>query len=174
MQSEDVDSIELNSLRLDFDPENELINYYAEGFIDIGYIILFAAAFPLGPAVALLMNILEIRNRVTVLLYILRRPTCKRSTGIGEWLNIWELMSFVSVFTNFALLYVKNTDIFEYLFGPGNVYDVDETSKMWFYIVVIVFIVFIKYIFQVVIKDKPEWVKKEEDRAAFLKNAEQE
>ena len=49
----EIDSVELNSIRSVFKIET-LIDYYAEGFIDFGYITLFAAAFPMGPFIALI------------------------------------------------------------------------------------------------------------------------
>ena len=45
----------------DFDTFSNLINYYSDSFIDLGYIILFAAAFPLGPTVAIIANCFEIK-----------------------------------------------------------------------------------------------------------------
>lgn len=90
----DADSIELNSLRGEY---IDTINYYADGFIDLGYVTLFAAAFPIGPLICLVMNSLEIRNKLNGFMYILKRPTCQRCAGIGEWLFIWEGFSYVSV-----------------------------------------------------------------------------
>jgi hypothetical protein len=78
-----------------------------EGMIDMGYITLFASAFPMGPAIALLANIVEIKMKIFSFLYVYKRPTCERCSGIGEWLNVLEGMSLVSVFTNFSLLYLK-------------------------------------------------------------------
>ena len=78
-----------------------------EGMIDMGYITLFAAAFPMGPAIALFANVVEIKMKIFSFLYVYKRPTCERCSGIGEWLNVMEGMSMVSVFTNFSLLYLK-------------------------------------------------------------------
>jgi len=98
----------LNSLRGDFTIEH-LIDYYAEGFIDLGYITLFATAFPLGPIVAMISHIIEIRMKIYVFLNVYKRPFSSRCTGIGEWFYIWEIISFLSVFTNFAMLYFHHT-----------------------------------------------------------------
>lgn len=93
----DVDSIELNSLRGEL---FDTVNFYADGFIDLGYITLFASAFPIGPFIGLMMNSLEIRNKLNVFMYVLKRPTCQRCAGIGDWLFIWECFSFISVVNN--------------------------------------------------------------------------
>ena len=94
IQNLDIDSVELNSLRIDF---VGTVNYYADSFIDIGYITLFAAAFPIGPIIALLMNALEINNKLIVLLEIYKRPKCEKCSGIFDWMNIWEGLSIASV-----------------------------------------------------------------------------
>ena len=90
----DVDAVELNSLKLDFEGT---INYFMEGIIDYGYITLFAAAFPIGPAIAFFVSIPEIRMKIFTFLYVYKRPNCERCAGIGEWLNILEAMSSFSV-----------------------------------------------------------------------------
>ena len=41
-----------------------------ESMIDQGYITLFAAAFPLGPAINLITNIIEIRMKIFTFLYV--------------------------------------------------------------------------------------------------------
>ncbi len=91
-------------MKLDFEGT---LNYFMEGMIDMGYITLFAAAFPMGPAIALLANIVEIKMKIFSFLHVYKHPTCERCSGIGEWLTVIEGMSMGSVFTNFALLYLK-------------------------------------------------------------------
>ena len=94
MTNIDVDSIELNSLKPEF---KGTANYFMDSMIDIGYITLFAAAFPIGPMIALLANVVEIKIKIFSLLHLFKRPRCDRCAGIGEWLNIMEIMSIVSV-----------------------------------------------------------------------------
>jgi len=45
-----------------------------ESMIDFGYITLFSAAFPIGPLIAMLMNILEIRMKIYSFIYVYKRP----------------------------------------------------------------------------------------------------
>lgn len=47
-----------------------MLPHYADGLVDLGYITLFAAAFPLGPCIALLANLLEIRMKIYVFMYV--------------------------------------------------------------------------------------------------------
>lgn len=111
---------------------------------------------------------MEIRSKLQLLLYIFRRPMCERSIGIGTWLNIWEFISFISVFTNFALLYFKETDFEEHL--PDIIYDADkkeQSRKMWIYIWVIVVIIALKRLFKKFILDKPQSVLLVEEKLYF-------
>lgn len=47
-----------------------------EGIIDLGYITLFAAAFPIGPAIAVAANVVEIRTKLISFLEVYKRPEC--------------------------------------------------------------------------------------------------
>jgi anoctamin-8 len=67
----DADAVELNSIKLDFEGT---LNYFMEGMIDMGYITLFAAAFPIGPFIALIANIMEIKMKMFSFLYVYKRP----------------------------------------------------------------------------------------------------
>ena len=105
----------------DFDTFRVLIDYYSNGLIDLGYIILFAAAFPIGPLVAIIANPFEIRLKINVLLNIYKRPTCHRCAGISLWLYFWEVMSFISVVINNKFSFFLNIFfkifIFKYFFN---------------------------------------------------------
>jgi len=92
----DVDAVELNGMKLTAD-NNLVINYFMESMIDFGYITLFSAAFPIGPLISLLMNLLEIRMKIITYLYVYKKPSAERAPGIGDWLDIWEYMSFFGV-----------------------------------------------------------------------------
>lgn len=71
--------------------------YYADGIVALGYITLFAAAFPAGPIISLIANYVEIRSKIYAYLYIFRRTNCVRGVGIGKWIDIWELITLTSI-----------------------------------------------------------------------------
>ena len=77
---------------------------YCALVIQFGYVSFFSVAFPLAPLCALLANILEIRAGAYKLLHVFRRPLAVRSTGIGVWLTVLQVMSIVAVLTNCALI----------------------------------------------------------------------
>jgi anoctamin-8 len=163
-----LDDIELNGQRFPF---IDAVDYYSEMIIQFGFITMFAAAFPLGPALALLSNLAEIRMRVFKHLHIDERPLAEKAGGIGAWLGVWEKLSLLAVFTNFMLLYLKPeamaiiTSFFE---------NVDPASILWIYIASEHCVILFKFIFAFFIPDMPKWVRAIEERNAYLENKDKE
>lgn len=99
-QDVDVDAIELNAKRRVF---LDLVDYYSDSFIEYGYITWFAAAFPSGPFISMVINSVELRGKLYGLLYVFQRPPCLRGSGIGAWMDIWEVMSRILLYNNIVL-----------------------------------------------------------------------
>jgi anoctamin-8 len=51
-----------------------MTNYFMETMIDFGFITLFSAAFPIGPAIAIVINMIEIRMKIYSFNSVYRRP----------------------------------------------------------------------------------------------------
>ena len=68
--------------------------------IRLGFISLFAVAFPLGPLCAFLNNILEIRIDAFKVVTQFKRPLPKKAQDIGIWLPILDVISKLSILTN--------------------------------------------------------------------------
>lgn len=58
--------------------------------IQFGFVAIFAVAYPLGAAFALLNNLLEIRLDGYVLLTMMRRPRYSDSESIGSWMSVLQ------------------------------------------------------------------------------------
>lgn len=76
----DADAIELNSFRSEF---GGTVEYYMEAVTDYGYCILFSAAFPLGPIIGIVTNMMDIQIKLYTLIYMTKRIKCERNPGIG-------------------------------------------------------------------------------------------
>lgn len=72
--------------------------------VQFGYVTLFAAAFPLTAALALLNNMIEIRTDAYKLLQATQRPSPKRAADIGTWMVILDIIATCSILTNCALV----------------------------------------------------------------------
>lgn len=57
----ELQQVELNSLRIGF---VDLVDFYGESFVLLGFITLFASAFPLGPIIALVNSIVDSRYEI--------------------------------------------------------------------------------------------------------------
>lgn len=107
---------------------------YNELLIQVGYIVLFASAFPLAALACYANNLIEIRSDAFKLLVNTQRPKYKAAQGIGHWNHMLVLLGVVGVFTNAGI--VANTSgEFErwlpfYFFG----FEVDTYNKHLFLI----------------------------------------
>jgi len=81
-----------------------VIDDYAEMIIQLGYVNLFAAAFPFMAALALLNNLVEIRVDAYKLLALCRRPPHKSAQDIGMFQSVMEVLTTLGIMTNCALV----------------------------------------------------------------------
>ena len=95
-----VSSAWLESGHLQYEPFED----YCQLVVQFGYVSFFSLAFPLAPLCALLTNVLELRLGAYKLLRVYRRPLAVRSSGIGVWLSVLQVMSIIAVLSNCALL----------------------------------------------------------------------
>ncbi len=78
----------------------DLLDEYLEMVIQYGFVTLFVAAFPLAPFFAWLNNVIEIRVDSNKYLTTLRRPLAQRAQDIGAWVNILQIITYISVLSN--------------------------------------------------------------------------
>lgn len=77
---------------------------YLELMVQFGYNTLFAVAFPLAPFLAFCSNLVEIGVDRFKILYLFRRPTPLGAKTIGQWSNVLDSLTMISILTNSALL----------------------------------------------------------------------
>ncbi|XP_065224675.1 anoctamin-2-like [Planococcus citri] len=77
---------------------------YLEVVIQFGFVTLFASAFPLAPAFALLNNIFELRLDAKKILKYYRRPVPHRVPNIGAWYRILDVVGKIAVVSNAAII----------------------------------------------------------------------
>ncbi|KPA76487.1 hypothetical protein ABB37_07796 [Leptomonas pyrrhocoris] len=86
------------------DPYDVYVDF-VEMIIQFGYILLFAAAYPLASFVALLSNIVEVRSDLFKMCYVVRRPVPR--LGLQEnatWCGVMRVFAMAAVITNTFLL----------------------------------------------------------------------
>jgi hypothetical protein len=98
-----------------------LFEEYSEMVIQFGHVTLFACACPIAPALALLNNVVEIRGDVLTLAWG-KRPflTSANSTGIGEWMELLDAISFLAVLTNLGVVALHMNALLVFILGSDH------------------------------------------------------
>ncbi|XP_069962838.1 anoctamin-8 isoform X3 [Bactrocera oleae] len=77
---------------------------HLEMLVQMGYVVLFSAAFPLAGLCALVNNLMEIRSDAFKLAHVHQRPFGQRVANIGTWQNAFSILSLAAVIVNCALI----------------------------------------------------------------------
>ncbi|CAF1280566.1 unnamed protein product [Adineta steineri] len=81
-----------------------LFEEYLEIVLQFGFITIFVAAFPIAPLFALLNNWIEIRLDARKLICETRRPIAFRSSTIGIWFHILQILAYLAIVANAFLI----------------------------------------------------------------------
>ncbi|XP_075255533.1 anoctamin-7-like isoform X2 [Convolutriloba macropyga] len=84
--------------------ENFTLEEYLEKTIAFGYQVLFAPSIPLGPLVALIFWLVDIRLDPQRMLWQYRRPVAYIAEDIGTWYAILEFIAWVAVVVNAGVI----------------------------------------------------------------------
>ena len=109
-----------------FYPYETPLDDYMEIVITYGYIVMFSAAFPLLPLLALIMGVIEFRVDAFKLCNLTKRPVPYPANSIGKWQGITNSISVIGALTNTAI-FIFTTDIFDFA----------STSEKWIMFMVI-------------------------------------
>jgi len=85
-------------------PQEDLFPEYLELWIQFGQVTLFSAVFPLAALLALMNNIIEMKTDALKMLRFERRGIGRRASGIGSWLDAFDVVGFLAVVTNLGLI----------------------------------------------------------------------
>ena len=84
-----------------------VVSEYAELVIQFAFVTLFACAFPGGPALVLLINVIGVRGEMYVSLYATQRPPTSIAGGIIKaWANILEIIGYMAILCNVLILVI--------------------------------------------------------------------
>jgi hypothetical protein len=132
------------NLDFQFDLNDFDVNYvdgtfeeYLELVIQFGYVTLFAMSFSLLPIIYFLSNIIEMQVDKTKLLKFYKRPVPTGVNSIGNWFYIFEILSFIAIFTNLAII----------IFTSNNYYELNSYYKVILYMCLVFFYIVTKILF---------------------------
>ncbi|XP_071087079.1 anoctamin-7-like [Haliotis cracherodii] len=122
---------------------------YTEKVIQYGFLMLFAASFPLAPLLALITNLIDIRVDAKRMLWFNRRPVGFIAQDIGMWYDILTFVNFCGVLTNAFLIAFTSS------WGSN----FDLVGKLWIVIGFEHIVFVLKYILAYMIPDVPTEVR---------------
>eukprot|EP01119_Soliformovum_irregulare_P010297 TRINITY_DN2524_c0_g1_i1.p1 TRINITY_DN2524_c0_g1~~TRINITY_DN2524_c0_g1_i1.p1 ORF type:complete len:732 (-),score=157.04 TRINITY_DN2524_c0_g1_i1:18-2213(-) len=134
------------------EPYQSTVSDFNELVIQFGFLMLFAAAFPLAPAMALLNNFIEIRTDALKLLVEFNRPSYRGCNGIGVWYDIMEFIGVIGVLTNCLLITLTHRTL----------QDLFQNDMILVIIVALGlehFLLFLKFLVSILIPDQPASVR---------------
>ena len=141
-----------------FDTVNSFLLWYSDTATFFGYTVLFTAALPVAPAFMLVHKYYSIRFDAWQVLYDYRRPIRTSAEDIGNWQQIFELISVIGVITNAGLI-VFTMSVLNWMTISG---------REWIFIGFQWFIFFVQLIVRVAIRDVPAYVTIQQERQAFF------
>ena len=149
--------LEMDSYEGVFDDYFELVRQFSQ-------ITLFAAAFPLGAALAALNNCIEVKADTYKLVHMTRRSAPRRALNIGAWIRAFEFISVSSIMTNLGIITVTAS------YAKAVVGTFAEDEYFVFFIVIVVehLIFVLRALFTTIISNTPTWVRDSRAKERFL------
>jgi hypothetical protein len=105
--------------------EYDSFDDYMEIVIQLGYVTLFASAYPLASWISIVANMIEIRSDGFKIARLCRRPHPIRCSGLGMWNTLVSCVIWASAFTNCMIAGFTSNQLIRYM---PNLYVRDESS----------------------------------------------
>jgi anoctamin-10 len=162
--------------------EYEQFDDYMEIVIQLGYVTLFASAYPLASLVSIAANWVEMRADCFKLGKLCQRPAPYRASGLGMWKSLMACVIWASALTNCLLFGFTSDQMMQYM---PRFYAQDEQGytllvddKGW----IVVFVIFglerllilSGLLVYVIVPEVPEDVMDELERRRFVRAQEHE
>ncbi len=149
---------------------------YIEMIIQLGYITLFASAYPLAPFVAIIANFIELRLDAFKLTYVTMRPRPMPSSDIGTWKVLIKIIVWMSAITNCFIFCFSSMQMYQYLPEYFTVDKYGEHDLKAGSGIVVIFLLFgierllivLGLLIDLFVPDMPEAIVKKEKRKQFL------
>jgi len=154
-----------------YDVDDDVFKEYNFVMIQLGYIVLFAPAFPIASLVSYLSFLVEIRSDAFKLLAVCQRPRYRGAQDIGSWVHVIEGLAVASVVTNVLLIGYTSSMLTRNLpLTLGGVTLVTEETKLLALLALIVAILVVRAVVNCFIPNYPDGVAVERARAGWIKH----
>jgi anoctamin-10 len=151
-----------------------------EVIIQIGYVTLFASAYPLASLISVIANSIEMRSDMFKLTFLCRRPRSIRCDGLNMWKKLLECIVWLSALTNCLIFGYTSGQLREWLPSFYESDDLEHSQfrddKGWIVMFVIFgverLLLYLGLLIENLIPDTPEDVMNELERRHFVKEEE--
>ena len=112
------DPLELKDVEMHMEVEKQikmkkrpaaLVGYYNEAISQMSLVVYYACVFPLAPLFSVVTNLIDFDIKLRSLGTYDRRQWSEIASGIGDWSGVMELMSFIAIPLNIAVIYFART-----------------------------------------------------------------
>jgi roadblock/LC7 domain-containing protein len=153
--------------------DQSLYSEYSTLVIQLGYVVLFAPAFPIAALVSYVNTVTEMRSDAYKFLYSTQRPRLAWAQDIGSWQTVLWFMGTVGVFTNLGLLGLTARQLDMLLpFHVFGVWEVNSGNKASFIFLVEHVILAIQFAVAHYVPDMPRSVARAKALEEFETQAE--
>jgi hypothetical protein len=154
------------------EPFEGVFDEYNRIIIQIGYIVLFAPAFPIVSLICYVSFLFEIRTDAYKLLRNTQRPRYAGAQDIGSWQKVLIAIGIIGVFTNIGMIGYTSTAFSAALpLSVFGLFEVNESNKALYLILLEHLVLVVQYITLNVLPDYPEQLALTRARANWRKKA---
>mmetsp|Transcript_78992 Transcript_78992/g.157038 ORF Transcript_78992/g.157038 Transcript_78992/m.157038 type:complete len:593 (-) Transcript_78992:220-1998(-) len=139
------------------EPFEGVFSEYSKLIIQLGYVVLFAPAFPLGSTIIWLSFFIELRTDAYKVVANTRRPRYDGAEDVGAWRKVLWTLAAIGVLTNLGLVGITETIVTRLLpFRFLWLVEINEGNRLLFLIVLEHCALFAQFLVVVLIPDTPE------------------
>jgi Calcium-activated chloride channel len=140
-------------VQYELQPYESTFDDFDELSVQYGYVTMFVTAFPLAPAAALFNNIFETRIDSTKLCKLSRRPEPAGAENIGTWYDILNIVSFLAVGINIAIVCFETEVVLNVL---DKVHLSETDGRVYLFLITEHALFLIKFAVAYFVPDEPE------------------
>ena len=139
------------------EPFEGIFSEYSNILLQLGYVVLFAPAFPLASALLWLSFYFELRTDAYKMVCNTRRPAYLGAEDIGAWQTVLRMLAALGVLTNLGLAGITDTTLKRILpFHFLGLIEINESNKVLFLVVLEHLLLLTQYCVLTIIPDVPE------------------
>jgi hypothetical protein len=141
-----------------YDTIRDTMTHYTGTCIEFGYMTMFITVLPVSTFGALLSNFFQKRIDGWKWLNLYQRPVPASAEDIGVWHAVFSIMSTAAILTNAGIIVFTMSILRVY-----SLY-----LRMWIFVIFILFCLFTRSLFAILIPNEPKEVRIQKDRQEFL------